>query len=151
MSFSSRDNTIDQAGSSVSRPYAVGGVDFGITETIVAGVAVGYADGKDKFDNGLGTSDVTSTEGMAYVSSINDRFIIQFVGGYSVNRGESSRNIPTLGRTAVSNHGGSGWSLAAKVAVPFHIDANTALGPYAVLGYPVRHRERLQRDRRQLR
>ena len=131
--FGKRDTTMAQEGSKVKRPFAVGGIDYGLNEAVKVGIAVGFADGKDTFKSGLGTTDVTTTAGLAYIASTSDRLILQAVAGYGISKIETRRNIAFLSRTASSNHDGSGWSLAAKVAVPFHLNADMTLAPYALI------------------
>jgi len=128
-----RDDTRDQAGASISRPYVVGGVDTTFLPNASAGIAVAYADGTDKFRGGLGQTSVSTIAGLGYVSFDVARIVVQGVIGYGKSEIATTRAMPLLGLAPTSRHNGNGWSLAGRVAMPFVIGPDTTLAPYAQL------------------
>lgn len=128
-----RADTRDQAGASISRPYVVGGVDTTFLPNATAGIAVGYADGTDKFSNNLGQTSVSTIAGLGYVSLNVARVVLQGVVGYGKSEIATTRAMPLLGLSPTSRHNGDGWSLAARVALPLAIAPDTTLSPYAML------------------
>lgn len=124
----------DQAGSKVSRPFVLGGVDYRFSPEASAGVAVGYADGSEKFINNAGQTKAKTTSMQGYVTAgMGGQIVFTAVGGYGWTKFTTSRAITSLSRTATSSHNGTIWSLGAKVAAPFAIDNGSSIAPYAML------------------
>ncbi|MHB1207503.1 MAG: autotransporter domain-containing protein [Rhodospirillaceae bacterium] len=132
--FGSHDAYNDQAGSKVTRPYVLGGVDYRFSPEASAGVGVGYADGSEKFINNAGQTKAKTTSMQGYVSAgMGGQLVFTAVGGYGWTKFTTSRALTSLNRTATSSHNGTIWSLAAKVAAPFAIDNGSSIAPYALL------------------
>lgn len=132
--FGKRDTEDMTAGSKASRPFIMAGVDMGF-EGGTAGIAVAYADGNDEFRDGLGETGTQTTAVKAYVATRGDGFMFAAAGGYGWVKVDSVRAIPSLSRTATSQHDGSVWSIAAKVSMPYELDGDSSLAPYGQLDY----------------
>lgn len=129
--FGKRDAYGDQAGSSVTRPFILGGVDYRFDPQAAAGLAVGYADGLDKFDNNAGRTKSKTTAIQGFVTAgMGGSVVFSAAGGYGWTKYTTSRVISSLGRTAASSHSGSAWTLGAKVAAPFAVDNDSTIAPY---------------------
>jgi outer membrane autotransporter protein len=128
-SFGERDATVGQAGSKISRPMFVAGVDLTLTDGLTGGLAIGYAKGKDEFNGGVGKTEVETTSVQAFASA-GKTIVFSGVAGYGWNKLDSRRALTSLGSTATSSQDGKVWSLAAKVAAPIAIGDKT-LAPYA--------------------
>ena len=132
--FGKRDAYGDQAGSSVTRPYVMGGLDYRFAPEAAAGFGVGYADGTDKFDNNVGRTKTKTTSIQGFVSAgMGGSVVFSAVGGYGWTKFTTSRTLSSLSRTAASSHNGTVWSLGAKVAAPFAIDNGSSIAPYALV------------------
>ena len=130
--FGKRSAYADQAGSSVTRPFILGGVDYRFDPQASAGLAVGYADGLDKFDNNAGRTKSKTTGINGYISAgMGGSVVFSAAGGYGWTKYTTTRTISSLSRTASSSHNGSVWTLGAKVAAPFAIDNGATISPYA--------------------
>lgn len=134
-SFGKRDTSAYQAGSKISRPSAIVGLNYGFADAITAGVAVGYADGEDKFTGNVGTTGVKTTAAMAYFSSASDVLVATVMFGYGWSSIDTSRSLASIGRTATSSHDGNAWTLGAKISAPFAFGAGTTIAPYGLLDY----------------
>ncbi len=129
--FGKRDAYGDQAGSSVTRPFILGGVDYRFDPQAAAGFAVGYADGLDKFDNNAGRTKSKTTSINAFVTAgMGGSVVFSATGGYGWTKYTTTRAIASLSRTASSSHSGTAYNLAAKVAAPFAIDNGSTIAPY---------------------
>jgi hypothetical protein len=132
--FGKRDTEEMTAGSKVSRPFIMAGVDMGF-EGGAAGLAIGYADGNDEFRDGVGETGTRTTAVKAYIATRADGFMFAATGGYGWVKVDSMRAITSLGRTATSEHNGSVWSIGAKVSMPYELDGDSTLAPYGQLDY----------------
>lgn len=119
-----------QAGAKVSRPSFMAGFDYGLTDGAHAGLAVGYADGKDKFDNGAGETTAKTTSLNAFASTGGDGVVFTGIAGYGWSKLDTSRNLSGAARTAASSHDAKTWALAAKVSVPLSLGGDTKIAPY---------------------
>lgn len=129
--FGKRKAYGDQAGSSVSRPFILGGVDYRFDPQAAAGFAVGYADGSDKFDNNAGRTKSKTTSINAFITAgMGGSVVFSATGGYGWTKYTTTRNIASLSRTASSSHSGSAYNLGAKVAAPLPIDNGSTIAPY---------------------
>ncbi len=128
-----RDGTVDQAGATTSRPFIVAGIDFGFSPTTVAGLAVAYADGRDKFENALGQTNVSTIAGLGYVTANVARVVLQATVGYGQSEIGTTRNMALIGRTAKAIHHGNTWMVAGRISMPYAIDPGTTLSPYVLL------------------
>ena len=131
--FGKRDTAAGQAGSKVSRPMVLGGVDFGFGAGARAGVAVGYANGKDKFRSGAGKTKAATTSVQGYVSAGSDSLVFTALAGYGWTSFDTTRNLAGVARTASSSHDGKVWSLGAKVSAPVAVGGAMTLSPYGRL------------------
>ncbi len=129
--FGTRDNSSDRAGSDITRPYLLAGIEYGLADDVVVGLAVGYADGKDEFDGTIGRTDVQTTSVQGFITSKSDVLVASVVAGYGFSDIESNRALTTLGRTATSRHNGDAWSIGAKVAMPLPLGDGAIVAPYA--------------------
>jgi len=128
-SFGERDAKVGQAGSKISRPMFVTGIDMTSADGLTGGLAIGYAKAKDQFKGGVGQTEVETTSAQAFASA-GKTIVFSGVAGYGWNKFNTRRALTSLGRTATSSQNGKVWSLAAKVAVPMAFGKNT-LAPYA--------------------
>lgn len=131
--FGKRDNSSDRAGSDITRPFLLAGIEYGFADNVVAGLAVGYADGKDEFDGSLGRTDVQTTSVQAFLTSSSDVLMASVVAGYGFSNIETRRAIASLGRTGLSSHNGDSWSIGAKIAMPIALGDGATVAPYALL------------------
>lgn len=133
MILGKRDTEDAQAGAKISRPYILAGVDYGLGDGASVGLAIGYADGKDEFRNNLGETGVKTTAVQAHFAGGGEGVRFAAVAGYGWVNVDTSRSIPTLNRTAASDHDGKVWSIGAKVSMPFELDNDAVLAPYGLL------------------
>lgn len=131
--FGKRDTEADQAGSKTSRPFILAGFDYGYGAGTSVGIGVGYADGEDKFRNGVGKTNAKTIAVLGHFAAESDGIEFSAVGGYGWTDFDTSRSLTTLSRTATSSHDGSVWSIGAKVAVPFELDNDATLAPYGMV------------------
>ncbi len=135
MIFGKRDTDSSTAGAKTSRPYFLAGFDYGMGGGASAGLAVGYADGKDEFRNSLGETNVRTTSVQAHFAGGGDGVNFSAVAGYGFVKADTSRAITSLGRTAAGEHDGSVFSIGAKVSVPLELDGDSTIAPYGLLDY----------------
>ncbi len=135
--FGKRSTTAEGSGSKVERPFIVGGYDYSFGPAGSAGVAVGYADGKDKLKAGGGNTKVKTTAVQGFFSSNLDGSGLSLDGvvGYGWVKLNTSRNITSLARTATSSHDGKTWSAAMKLSKEFDMDGNMRVVPYAAVDF----------------
>lgn len=128
--FGKRDAQAGQAGSKISRPSIMGGVDYALSDNMRGGIAVGYADGKDKFRGGAGRTQAKTTSLQAYVTSASDSLVFTASAGYGWAKFDTRRNLSSIGRTATASPDGKVWSLAAKLSAPMALSGNATISPY---------------------
>jgi hypothetical protein len=129
-SFGDRDGSSDQAGSKVSRPWVLAGFDFAPSDAVRAGIGVGYAKGRDKFDGGAGRTQAKTTSLQGYISTAGTGLQVSAVAGYGKTKFDTTRSLGSLGRTAASSHDGKVWSVGAQAAYPIAVSENATLSPY---------------------
>jgi subtilase-type serine protease len=129
-SFGDRDGSSDQAGSKVSRPWVLAGFDFAPSDAVRAGLGVGYAKGRDKFDGGAGKTEAETTSLQAYVANSGSPLQVSAVAGYGKTKFDTTRALSSLGRVAASSHDGKVWSIGAQAAYPIAVSENATLAPY---------------------
>ena len=129
-SFGERDAEVGQAGSKISRPTFMAGLDLAPTNGLTGGLAIGYAKGKDKFRGGVGETEVETTSVQAFASA-GQTVVFSAVAGYGWNSVDTRRTLTALGRTATSSQDGKVWSLAAKVTAPMAFGGDNTIAPYA--------------------
>jgi outer membrane autotransporter protein len=107
-------------------------VQYAWDATGQAGLAIGYANSKDKFNDGRGETQAktTSVQGFA-AAGAKIRFAA--IGGYGWTNLDTDRNLPSLGLTASSSPDASVWGLAGRVSAPFHVGSDMTLSPYGQL------------------
>lgn len=130
--FGRRDADPGQAGSKVSRPSVLGGVDFAVAEGARAGLALGYASGRDRFKDNIGRTRAKTTAVQAYFAGGGETLRVAAVAGYGWTDFDTTRNLSSLSRTATSSHQGKVWSLGARVEAPMPVGDMT-LSPYGQL------------------
>ena len=127
-----RDTRDGQAGSKVRRHSILAGVRYAWAPGTAAGVAVGYADGRDKFHGGRGETEAETTSIQAFVTA-GEALRVTAVAGYGESDLDIERNLPSLGRTALSSPEAKVWAAAAKIQAPLQMATNMTLSPYAQL------------------
>ena len=139
--FGKRSASINQAGASRSRPYALFGGDYRFSENTRGGMALGYANGQDKFENGLGQTKTKLTTLLAFTSTqLGDTGVgLEGVIGYGWGKVDSSRNIASLTRTATASTDGKGWSTALKASKSITLPNASILIPYLLFDAQVAH------------
>lgn len=133
--FGERPDSANQAGATISRSVFVGGIDYRFNEASRGGLAVGYADGQDKFDNGLGKTTTKTTAFHAFLSTkLGDSGVaLDGAVGYGWGKIDSSRNITSLGRNAVASPDGTVWSAALKASKAITLNNQTTIIPYVLI------------------
>ncbi len=130
--FGRRSASANQAGSTLTRPFAFAGVDGGFAGNVRAGLALGYADGRDNFDAGAGRTKTRTTAVEAFASAPlgGSGVILDVAAGYGGGRIDSVRNLATLGRVATASPDGTVWSGALKASRPLALRNTATLVPY---------------------
>lgn len=133
--FGDRDSNANQAGSSISRPFVLAGVDYRLSEQTRGGFALGYADAKDDFDGGVGRTKSKTTAIQAFLSTQAGASDIRLDGaaGYGWSQGDSTRSIASLGRTATGSPDGTVWSATLRASRLITLANQSLLEPYALL------------------
>lgn len=137
MVFGNRDTDFATAGAKNERPFLLAGFDMGLGEGAAAGIAVGYADSKDDFADNLGSTGVKTTAIQAYFGGAGEGLNFAAVAGYGFVKVDTIRAIPTLARSATSDHKGGVFSIGAKVSMPFALEGNSTIAPYGLVDYQV--------------
>lgn len=133
--FGDRSASDNQAGSTISRPFGTGGVDYRFSEATRGGLAVGYVKAEDEFDSGVGkiTTDLTSLQAFLSTMVGNSGLALDGVFGYGWGEVDSTRNPASLGRTASASTNGTVWSAALKVSKAFTLSNQSTLIPYVFI------------------
>lgn len=131
--FGRRSSTANQAGATISRPFFVAGVDRWLSGQTHGGFAVGYSDGRDSFENGLGRTTAKTTMLHAFASVGVGGLTVDGVAGYGWSKIEQTRNLASLGRTASSSPDGSVWTAALKVSKTTTLQNGSTLVPYGLI------------------
>lgn len=120
-----------QAGSELTRQSLLGGVQYA-WDVGQAGLALGYANSKDKFDNGRGETEAKTTSIQGFVAT-GAQIRFAAVAGYGWTDIDTDRTLPSFGLTANSSPDASVWALAGRVSAPFQVAGNLTLSPYGQL------------------
>jgi Autotransporter beta-domain/CHRD domain len=128
--FGKRSDTAEGAGSKIKRPFIVGGYDYKFG-TGSAGLAVGYADGKENLRNNSGKTEASTFSVQGFFSSDLGGVYLDGVAGYGWVDIDTSRNITSLSRTATSSHKGNAWHAALKLSTEMDMGGGMMLLPYA--------------------
>jgi hypothetical protein len=131
--FGDRSASPNQLGSSISRWFTLLGADMQLGPSTRAGLALGFADGKDDFDNGYGDTKVKTTALQGYLSfGFGDSgLFLDATGGYGATSGDTTRNLTSLMRTATASPDGNVWSGALRLSKAFGGAGKVAFVPYA--------------------
>jgi outer membrane autotransporter protein len=131
--FGTRSASDNQAGSTISRPFAVAGVDFQINENAFAGFALGYTDSRDTFNDGAGRTTSRTTSAHAFVSAQlgTSGIVLDGAAGYGWGRIDSTRNLTSLNRAATASPDARVWSAALKASRALTLRNQATLIPYA--------------------
>ena len=132
-----RDASWNQLESTVSRPYALLGVERQIGPSTRAGLALGLASGKDKFQGGAGRTEAETTGLNAFVSfDLGDSGItLDAIGGYGSTSIDTTRNLSTLARTATGSTNGRAWNVAFRASRPFRSGGTLKFVPYLLADF----------------
>jgi len=133
--FGHRSTTSHGAGSKIERPFVVAGYDYRFGDDGSIGLALGYADGKEKLRGGLGRSDIKTISVQGYFSARlgGSGLALDGAAGYGWIDLDTRRVIPSLSRTATSSHDGNAWSAVLKVSGSVDMGSDTVLAPYAAV------------------
>lgn len=133
--FGRRDASDNQAGSTISRPFAVAGMDFQIGPGTRGGLAIGYASGRDSFKDGAGkaTTKTTALQGFVSFELGETGVAVDGTVGYGMSSIDSTRNLPGLARVATASPDGKVWSAALKASKTVTVAGGATLAPYALL------------------
>lgn len=133
-SFGHRSNTANQAGSRVSRPFGTAGVAFNYSADTRAGFAIGYADGQDRFNGGVGHANTKTTAFNVFLSTkVWSDIALDATVGYGFSNVDSTRNLVSLGRTVNASFEGYVWSGALKASKAFKPGGLTTIIPYVLV------------------
>jgi uncharacterized protein with beta-barrel porin domain len=133
--FGDRSMSENQLGSSISRPFALLGLDMQFGPSTRAGLALGLADGEDEFDDGAGSTTVKTTALQGYLSfGFGDTgLIFDATGGYGSTSGDTTRNLTSLMRTATGSADGEVWSGALRLSKALGGAGRVTFVPYAFI------------------
>ncbi|MBI2510652.1 MAG: autotransporter domain-containing protein [Opitutae bacterium] len=131
--FGRRSATDNQAGATISRPFVFAGVDRWLSSGAHGGFAIGYSDGRDSFENGLGHTNAKTTSLHAFASAALGGLALDAVAGYGWTALDQTRNLGSLGRAASASPDGSVWAVALKASRTVALANHNTLVPYALL------------------
>lgn len=131
--FGRRSATDNQAGATVSRPFVFAGVDRWLSSSAHGGFAIGYSDGRDSFENGLGHTNAKTTSLHAFASVDLGGLALDAVAGYGATTLDQTRNLGSLGRSATASPDGSVWAVALKASKTVALANHNTLVPYALI------------------
>ena len=133
--FGHRAASINQAASRISRPFGAAGVEYRFDANSRGGLALGYADGRDRFaETGSQTNTKTTTVHAFLSTQLGDTGIaLDGSAGYGWSQIDSTRNLPSLARTAQAAYDGNVWSAALKASKSFKLAGEATLVPYALV------------------
>lgn len=128
--FGRRSATANQAGATVSRPFAFAGVDRWLSGAAHGGFALGYADGRDSFEGSLGRTTAKTTSLHAFGSADLGGVALDALAGYGWSKLHVARNLGSLNRTASASPQGTVWSAALKASKSVTLQNHATLAPY---------------------
>lgn len=130
--WGSRDRRDDQIGSKVDRHSILAGVQYAWGGGNAAGVAIGYASGKDKFRDDRGETEADTTSIQAYFTT-GGAYRLTLSGGYGQTDLDVDRALPSFARAATASPDADTWAVAAKLSAPMQVGGNLTLSPYGQL------------------
>ncbi len=132
--FGTRKAEDGEVGGKISRPYFMGGVNYAF-DNMNAGLALGYADGKNTLKNSLGSTKGKTFGVEAYVSSDfgGSPIVADATLGFGWTSYDIVRQIPSFGRTGTASTKGTSVGGAIKVAVPLKAGEDFEVSPYVQL------------------
>lgn len=134
--FGKRSATDRGTGSKFERPYLVGGYEYAVGANGSAGIALGYADGKDKLSNNGGRSIVKTTALQGFFSSeLGSNLSLDGAASYGWTKVNNVRALTSLSRTATSTPKGKSWSGALKLSSSVDMGGDAKLSPYAMVDH----------------
>lgn len=125
-----RDSRDGQFGADINRRSILGGVQYAWAPGMAAGGALGYAEGKDKFHDGVGKTKAKTLGLQGFVTGGISFVRATAVAGYGWSEVDTDRNLPTLARTATSSPDAKTWAVAGKVSSPLPVATNMTVSPY---------------------
>lgn len=128
-----RDSRDGQIGADIDRQSILAGVQYAWTPGMAVGAALGYGEGKNKFNDGLGKTKAKTLGLQGFVTGDFGKLRATAVAGYGWSEVDSDRNLPSLGRTATSSPDAKTWAVAARVSTPLQVATNTTVSPYGQL------------------
>lgn len=123
----SRDGTI---GADIDRQSILGGVQYVWAPGMAAGAALGYGEGKNKFNDGLGKTKAKTLGLQGFVTGGFSYLRATAVAGYGWSEVDTDRNLPSLARTATASPDAKTWAIAGKVSTPLPVATNMTVSPY---------------------
>jgi uncharacterized protein YhjY with autotransporter beta-barrel domain len=135
--FGMRDPSAEEVGARFTRPFVLGGVDYALSETARAGLAIGYASGKNtlKFGGGQTKGETKALQAFASTTLGESHFAIDALAGYGWTDFTTSRTLGSIGRAAAGGTKGTTWSLGVKASAPIATSGPVQVVPYAMLDY----------------
>ena len=112
------------------------GFDYALTDRVIAGISVDYADTDIDLDRNAGDGDIESVGGSLYGCYFTERAYLEGVFSYGKQQYDNERNlvIGSLVRTARSDHHGDAFSAFAEGG--YHLDfKGWTVAPFASLQY----------------
>jgi outer membrane autotransporter protein len=139
--FGNRDQTTNEEGFDFDNKGVTLGADYRVTDQLVLGAAVGYANTNVDFDNNRGNLDRNGWAASLYSMYYpKERFYVDGIISYSANDFDQQRRffyaLPTesVARTAKANYDGDGYALSVGGGYEDNRGPLT-FGGYARLGY----------------
>ena len=136
--FEDQDTVDGTAGYNYNTAGFSAGVDFRFSKNFIAGVSLGYASSRVKYDDAGGSSgDVQSFSAGVYGSYFTPRWFIEFSLAYARNTFDMKRQIvfPGANRQATSNYSGYAVTALLGGGYDFDLGRGWALGPVGSLEY----------------
>ncbi|CAN7232803.1 autotransporter domain-containing protein [Phenylobacterium sp. LjRoot219] len=125
-----RNSRDGQIGSDIDRQSILGGVQYAWAPGMAVGAALGYAEGKNKFNDGLGKTRAKTLGLQGFVTGGVSSVQATAVAGYGWSEVDTDRNLPSLARTATSSPDAKTWAVAGRVSTPLTVATNMTVSPY---------------------
>ncbi len=132
-----RDPSAAESGARATRPYVLAGVDYSFSDSARAGLAFGYASGKNKVKFGGGETKGDTKALQAYFSAGLGESNVAVDGtlGYGWTDFTTSRSLTSISRTATGATTGNTFGAAVKISMSNSMGENARIAPYALLDY----------------
>ena len=132
-----RDPSTEESGARGSRPYFLGGVDYSFNDSARAGLAFGYASGKNrvKFRGGETKGETKALQAYFSAGIGESNVAVDGTLGYGWTDFTTTRNLTSIGRTATGATSGNTFGGAIKVSMSSKMGDNARISPYALLDY----------------